>query len=169
MQWQIFWIGCCDARASEAKALPGKEIFVHRNIGKCVYCSILTYQNLTIGSSQFQFTDSNAIASLSYAVSLSTMEEIRVVGHTDCGGIHACHDAAHGRPPPLHWALWNWLEALSVTAKAHPHLTVRQLTELNVRLQVQNVRAVLEKLTNRPLRVGGYVYDLAKNRLDPVQ
>lgn len=110
--------------------------------------------------SQFQVIDGNALASLAHAVSLSTVKEIMIVGHTDCGGVHACYDAAQGRPPPLHWALWNWLHALTVVAKANSELTPYQLTELNVRVQVANVKAILGTLTVRPLKLGGYVYVL---------
>ncbi|KAF8969194.1 carbonic anhydrase [Flammula alnicola] len=148
----IFWIGCADARVSEAKVLPGKEIFVQRNI-----------------ANQFQVFDGNAIAALAYAVSLSTIEEIMVVGHTDCGGIHACYDAAHDHPPHLHWSLWNWLQHLKMLAITNKDLTQRQLTELNVRVQAANVCSVLSTVTNRQLKLSGYVYDVGNSKLEEVK
>ncbi|KDR77862.1 hypothetical protein GALMADRAFT_138031 [Galerina marginata CBS 339.88] len=149
----IFWIGCCDAKVSEAEVLPEKEIFVQRNI-----------------ANQFQAIDANALASLAYAVSLSTIDEIMIVGHTDCGGVQACYDVAQGKArPPLHWSLWNWLHGLTILAKAHTKLTPYQLTQLNVIQQVNNVRAVLGTLTNRPLKVGGYLYDIVEKKLVVVE
>ncbi|PPR02326.1 hypothetical protein CVT24_011667 [Panaeolus cyanescens] len=150
----IFWIGCSDARVSEARALPGKEIFVHRNI-----------------ANQFNVTDPNALAVLAHAVSLSTVEEIMIVDHTNCGGVAACFQAADpNQPKPqLHWALWVWLTHLLHLAKSMVGQGERALIDENVRVQVKALRGVLPMLTSRKFKVTGHVFDIECQELQPVE
>ena len=95
---------------------------------------------------------------------LDTVTEIWVVGHTDCGGVKTCYNAAHSPPPPgnLDSSIWTWLGSLLTLALIKRNLTLRQLTDENVRVQVANVKATLVALKARPITVKGYVYVLGK-------
>ncbi|KAF9034297.1 carbonic anhydrase [Panaeolus papilionaceus] len=148
----IFWVGCSDARVSEAKVLPDKEIFVHRNI-----------------ANQFNPTDINALAVLTHAVSLDTVEEIMIVGHTDCGGVKAAYQVAHpDHKAGLPWPLRCWLTHLIHLAKSMVGQSERDLIDENVRVQVRALRAALPGLTSRKFKVSGHVYDIGCDELQPV-
>jgi carbonic anhydrase len=120
---------------------------------------------LIIAHSQFHATDTNAAACLAYVVAaLKTIDEIWVVGHTDCGGVKACYNAVHSPPPKqLDSSIWKWLGSLLTLALLKRNLTLRQLTDENVRVQVANVKTTLVVLKpERPIKVKGYVYVLGK-------
>ncbi|MEH6741053.1 MAG: carbonic anhydrase [Sulfitobacter sp.] len=81
---RVFAIGCCDSRVQTSKifdADPG-DIFVHRNIANLVP----------------KFEDDGGhhgtVAALDYAVDVLKVNHIVVAGHSQCGGIKACHDLA---------------------------------------------------------------------------
>jgi len=119
-----------------------------------------------IPHSQFHATDTNAAACLAYVIAaLDSIKEIWVVGHTDCGGVKTCYNAVHSPPheQQLDSSIWKWLGSLLGLALIKRHLTLRQLTDENVRVQVANVRATLAALkVTRPIKVKGYVYVLGK-------
>ncbi|KXN81944.1 Carbonic anhydrase 2, partial [Leucoagaricus sp. SymC.cos] len=160
------WIGCADARVPEwvqrlnnwlpppppppsPWPLSQDQVFVHRNI-----------------ANQFHLTDSNAVSVLIYRVTGipdNPIKEVRVVGHTDCGGVKACWDARPGGsgntqipPDPV---LWTWLGPLRTLA-AKPGQTLENLTQENVELQMNNVKTLLGWLGKENVQVKGYVYDI---------
>ncbi len=112
--------------------------------------------------SQFHATDTNAAACLAYVVAaLNSVEEIWVVGHTDCGGVKTCYNAVHSPPPKqLDSSIWKWLGSLLALAFIQRDLTLRHLIDENVRVQVANVKTTLVVLKARPIKVKGYVYVL---------
>lgn len=133
---------------------PG-EIFVHRNI-----------------ANQFHLTDNNAVSVLTYGVTGITgnpIQEIRVVGHTDCGGVKACYNAVRG-DTSIHAdsVLWSWLGPLRVLAALNMNQSPDQLAATNVREQMRNVSAVLGFLGVRNVRVIGFVYNVSTGTLMPV-
>jgi len=102
---------------------------------------------------------------------LSSIEEIIVVGHTDCGGVKACHDAANGNPPPIDWVVWSWLSPLRRLADLFKHQPVRELIDANVRAQVANVRSVMNTLPPRKptVTLRGAVYNLSTAELEYIE
>ena len=123
--------------------------------------------------SQFHLTDNNAISVLTYGVTGITgnpIKEIRIVGHTDCGGVKACYDAVRGgtavAPDSV---LWAWLGPLRELAARHKNDPIDQLAVRNVRLQMQNVKEVLGRLRKpSEVQVKGYMYNVVTGRLLPV-
>jgi carbonic anhydrase len=115
--------------------------------------------------SQFHLTDSNAVSVLTYGVTgiaSNPIKEIRVVGHTHCGGIKACYDAARGNTGGLSQdsVLWTWLGPLRTLAELFVHQPVEALTDENVRVQMRNVRIILSRLGKTHVKVRGFVYEL---------
>jgi carbonic anhydrase len=116
-------------------------------------------------ASQFHLTDNNAMSVLTYGVTGipgNPITEIRVVGHTDCGGVKACYNAVHGNTSiSSDSVLWTWLGPLRVLAEEFKERTIIELTEQNVRVQAENVVTVLTRLgRNDSVKVEGYVYDV---------
>lgn len=97
--------------------------------------------------------------------------EIRIVGHSDCGGVDACHAAANGKDVGIHPSslLWTWLAPLRVLADSYKDKPTIHLARENVRVQVRNVKEALRRLgINRPVTVKGYVYLIEKDDFEVV-
>ncbi|PPQ71994.1 hypothetical protein CVT24_008264 [Panaeolus cyanescens] len=166
------WIGCSDSRVPESvitAARPG-DIFVQRNI-----------------ANQFHVDDVNALAVLKYAVEDLKVDNIVVVGHTECGGAKACLAAASvagfnpTRPiatipnQPVESALNVWLAPLTRLA-AFFKLTTANPKALNTLID-ENVKAQVDALARtatvlnvwgdarRDFWIHGWVYDLSTGRL----
>ena len=149
---KFLWIGCSDSRVPANQIIdmaPG-EVFVHRNIANVVV-----------------HTDLNCLSTIQFAVDVLKVEEILVVGHYGCGGVHA---ALHGTRLGL---CDNWLRHVTDVAQKHapllagmPDPTGRldRLCELNVLEQVVNVchtTIVRDAWTRgQTLSVHGWVYSL---------
>lgn len=100
---RVFAIGCCDSRVQTSKVFdadPG-DIFVHRNIANLVP----------------KFEDDGGhhgtVAAVDYAVDVLQVSHIVVAGHSQCGGIKACHDLSV-EPGSINVtpALSNWLKII---------------------------------------------------------
>ena len=156
--------------------LPSTQIFVQRNIAKCV-CSpspILPHRKLILLISQFHLTDSNAGSVLTYGltgIKNDPITDIYVVGHSDCGGVNACHAAAKGEDigiPPSS-VLWTWLGPLRALADSYKNQPAIFLGRENVRVQVANVKETLRRLgVTRPVTVKGYMYLIDEDKLEEV-
>ena len=84
-------IQCCDSRVN-AVAMFGAEpgdLFVVRNVANLVPPYNPDHQHH--GTS----------AAVEYAVNVLKVAHIVVVGHSNCGGVHACHDMCAGKAPEL--------------------------------------------------------------------
>ena len=84
-------IQCCDSRVN-AVAMFGAEpgdLFVVRNVANLVPPYSPDHQHH--GTS----------AAVEYAVNVLKVAHIVVVGHSNCGGVHACHDMCAGKAPEL--------------------------------------------------------------------
>jgi len=157
---KVLWIGCADSRVPETVIMgckPG-DIFVHRNI-----------------ANQFHVNDDSAQAVLAYAVQALGVEHIVVVGHTNCGGVHAAHKVATTSQSSSDTPLSRWLTPLVELAKSQ-NLSVTDLVEENVKAQVANVTAneVIQHAwaaskadgsEQKRVFVHGWVYGLETGRL----
>ena len=84
-------VSCCDSRVNVVEmfgAEPG-DLFVVRNVANLVPPYSPDHQHH--GTS----------AAVEYAVNALKVAHIVVVGHSNCGGVHACHDMCAGLAPEL--------------------------------------------------------------------
>ncbi|TBU45969.1 carbonic anhydrase [Dichomitus squalens] len=153
---KVLWLGCADSRVPESvitNSEPG-AIFTHRNI-----------------ANQYHADDDNTVSVLTYAVEHLKVDHIVVVGHTLCGGVKACGEAAQAPASPPANALQRWLVPLTDFARNNGlggDLTA--LLEANVRMQVDSVlkSEVLEhecQWVVRDVLVHGWVYDVETGKL----
>jgi carbonic anhydrase len=156
---KYLWIGCSDSRVPADRITgtnPG-EIFVHRNVA-----------NLVV------HTDINMLSVVTYAVEYLEVEDIIVCGHYGCGGVQASLTAnSFG-------LLDNWLRNIKDVYRLNereldrlpPEKRVRRLVELNVIEQVYNLcktSCIQEAWKKRPLKIHGWVYDVADGLLQDLQ
>jgi carbonic anhydrase len=98
-------ISCCDSRVNAVEifgAEPG-DLFVVRNVASLVPPYNPDHQHH--GTS----------AAVEYAVGVLKVAHIVVVGHSNCGGVHACHDMCAGLAPELEEAtsfVGRWMDIL---------------------------------------------------------
>jgi len=148
---RFLWVGCADSRvpANQIIGLEPGQVFVHRNVA-----------NLVVHS------DLNCLAVLDYAVNVLGIEDIIVCGHYGCGGVIAALQPGCGR------VVDHWIRHVRDIAKFYRNeiegqpnqaAQVRRLCELNVAVQVVHVREspVLQAMTERQVRVHGWIYDVA--------
>ncbi|MCD9027621.1 carbonate dehydratase [Luteimonas sp. BDR2-5] len=157
---KYLWIGCSDSRvpANQIIGMDPGEVFVHRNVA-----------NLVI------HTDLNALSAIQFAVDLLKVEDILVVGHYGCSGVHASlTDTRVGLAD-------NWLRHVGDIATKHAEYLARvptenlrhaRLCELNVIEQVANVcrTTVVQDAWARGQKLGvhGWVYSLRDGRVRPM-
>jgi carbonic anhydrase len=98
-------ISCCDSRVNVVEmfgAEPG-DLFVVRNVANLVPPYNPDHQHH--GTS----------AAVEYAVNVLKVAHIVVIGHSNCGGVHACHDMCAGAAPELNEAtsfIGRWMDIL---------------------------------------------------------
>jgi carbonic anhydrase len=126
---------------------------------------------LRLADSQFFTTDPNARSVLIYGVKYiknNPIQEVRIIGHTDCGGVKICREAVDDSsiiPPELRV----WLQPLLKLARKHQGQSLLTLTEENVRAQMRSVHKVLKELElKRTVKVRGFVYHIAERELREV-
>ena len=98
-------ISCCDSRVHVTSIFGADtgEFFIHRNIANLVP----PYE-----------PDGNqhgTSAAVEYAVTALKVAHIVVMGHSNCGGVHACHDMCAGKAPELEEAssfIGRWMDIL---------------------------------------------------------
>jgi len=114
---------------------------------------------------------SGVSATIEYAVRVLKVRDAIVCGHTDCGAMKAIFEGEHLKHLP---GVKAWLEnagpsakwlakRLSETTALAPEQRLRALTEANVLMQVQNLRAhpaVAEALSTGTLNVHGWLYEI---------
>jgi carbonic anhydrase len=131
-------VSCCDSRVNIVEmfgAEPG-DLFVVRNVAGLVPPWNPDHQHH--GTS----------AAVEYAVNVLKVAHIVVVGHTNCGGVHACHDMCAGLAPELEEAtsfVGRWMDILRpgyerVAAKvAEPEARKAALEEEAVLTSLRNL------------------------------
>ena len=88
-------IQCCDSRVNVAEmfgAEPG-DLFIVRNIAALV------------PPHEPDHNHHGTSAAVEYAARVLNVAHIVVVGHSMCGGVHACHDMCAGKAPALEASL----------------------------------------------------------------
>jgi carbonic anhydrase len=148
---QYLWIGCADSRvpANELVDLLPGELFVHRNVA-----------NLVVHS------DLNCLSVIEFATDVLKVKHIIVVGHSNCGGVHAAmNDRRVGLAD-------NWIRHVKDVRSRHQAWLdtlpaaqrVNALCELNVVEQALNVcqTTIVEDAWQRgqEVVVHGWVYGL---------
>jgi carbonic anhydrase len=158
----ILWIGCSDSRSDPERithSQPG-ELFVTRNVG-----------NIVPGH------DWSLVTVVEYAVNYLEVQEIVVVGHSDCGAMKALDKDLLDPYIPL------WLndarEAKTrVDARISNAQTPEDPKERAHQIELENVRLQIEHLMTYPsvreavdegrVQVHGLYYDLATGTLSRV-
>jgi len=171
------WIGCADSRVPDSvvtNSRPG-EVFVHRNI-----------------ANQLHLDDHNLLSVLRYAVDFLGVENVVIVGHTECGGAAACLGAAQSphlnldapittiSSLPPESALNRWLEPLTrmtaglkLLSSVSQEDALKTVVEENVKAQVENLAKTItigeawKKGTpkGQDVWIHGWVYDLSTGLL----
>ena len=118
--------------------------------------------------SQFHLDDDNAVSVLTYAVEHLGVEHVIVVGHTNCGGVHAARESAHApsksKPDS---PLKRWLAPLTELARKTDG-DLATLVEANVREQVANIlksEVIKQAWKKRDVHIHGWVYELETGEL----
>jgi len=129
-------------------------------------------------ANQFHPTDDSAISVITYGVGPLEIRQIAVVGHTKCGGVKACLEAA--RDPAtsggVQGPLQRWLEPLTDLARDPRIESIKDfdeasvaLTELNVKKQVENIvqSDVIQKAwaDKKDVQVHGWIYHVESGGL----
>jgi len=129
--------------------------------------------------------DPNVLSVLKYAVDFLHVQHVVVVGHTVCGGAHACLDAVIKNHPdnqtiitlPVESPLNIWLEPLTKFTRSLP-LCVNTPPDEALSLVVhENIKRQVENLAETDtireawargddVQIHGWVYDLATGRLN---
>jgi carbonic anhydrase len=154
---KYLWIGCSDSRVPANQIIdmaPG-EVFVHRNVANVVV-----------------HADLNCLSTIQFAVDVLKVEQVMVVGHYGCGGVHA---ALTGARLGL---IDNWLRHVADVAQKHRDVlapigseTARhaRLCELNALEQAVNVcqTTIVQDAWQRrqPLSVHAWVYGLQDGQI----
>ena len=157
-------VGCSDSRVDPAtifSAGPG-ELFVVRNVANLV--PPFTNDTFHHGTS----------AALEFAVNNLKVDQIVVMGHGECGGIHACMEAAHGRPASYFVGPW-----VEIAAPARDEVLMtqnwaseadqrRSLERAAIMLSLENLKTfpfVREAMEGRGLALEGAWFSIAEGAL----
>ncbi len=130
-------ISCCDSRLNVVEIFgtePG-DLFVVRNVASLIPPYSPDHQHH--GTS----------AAVEYAVNTLKVAHIGVVGHSNCGGVHACHDMCAGLAPELDETtsfVGRWMDILR---PGYERVAAR-ITEPEVRKTALEQEAVLTSLLN---------------------
>ncbi|MFZ5481940.1 MAG: carbonic anhydrase [Myxococcota bacterium] len=154
------YVGCSDSRVVPellTTSSPG-DLFVVRNIANVV--------------PPFDHADASVGAALEYAVNVLEVPHVIVCGHYGCGGVKAVLDhAPKVRKLP---SLREWLDGIERSIDASrlealdPDEQWRYSVEANVLAQLANLTTyptLRERLEAEALRLHGWVYDLASQRI----
>ena len=130
-------VSCCDSRIDTVQmfgAEPG-DLFVVRNVANLIPPYNPDHQHH--GTS----------AAVEYAVNTLKVAHIVVIGHSNCGGVHACHDMCAGLAPELEEAtsfVGRWMDILR---PGYERVAAR-VAELEARKAALEEEAVLTSLRN---------------------
>ncbi len=135
-------ISCCDSRLDTVSmfgAEPG-DLFVVRNVANLVppYAADHNHHGTS--------------AAVEYAVTALKVAHIVVVGHSNCGGVQACHDMCSGAAPELDEAssfIGRWMDILRPAFERVKKKKLERAAAL-VELEHEAVRASIANLRTFP-------------------
>ncbi len=129
-------VACCDSRVhvSSIFGADSGEFFIHRNIANLV------------PPFQPDGAQHGTSAVVEYAVKSLRVANIIVLGHSQCGGVRACHDMCRGDAPQLDEAtsfVGRWMDLLKPGYES-----VREVAEDAVRVTALEKAGVVVSLDN---------------------
>ena len=136
-QPRAMMVSCCDSRINVVEifgAEPG-DLFVVRNVANLIPPYRPDHQHH--GTS----------AAVEYAVNVLRVAHIVVVGHSNCGGVGACHDMCAGLAPELEQAtsfIGRWMDIL----RPGYELVAARVADPEARKAALEKEAVLTSLRN---------------------
>ena len=144
----ILWIGCCDSRVipTELCSLTLGDVFVQTNI-----------------ANQVKSDDQAMVGAINFAVDVLKVQEIVVCGHTQCGGIHGSLHPSSSVPE----SVAQWVKPLTERYSERVRkgeLTEERVVELNVRDQIEHIKALWGDRPNLPPIIG-LVFRMDEGRL----
>jgi carbonic anhydrase len=160
-------ISCCDSRV-HATAIFGAEqgeFFIHRNVANLVPAYLPDGE--PHGTS----------AAVEYAVMALKVAHIIVLGHSNCGGVKACHDMCTGHAPELEKSssfVGRWMDILRpgferVKSIADPDDQVASLEREAVMISIENLTTfpfVKQAINENELTLHGLWTDIAEGTLE---
>jgi carbonic anhydrase len=160
-------ISCCDSRVHVTSIFGAEqgEFFIHRNIANLVptFSPDGTYHGTS--------------AAVEYAVGTLKISNLRVLGHSSCGGVAGCEQMCTGQAPELEEKssfIGRWMDILRPGYERVSHIEDR--AERTTALEKEAVMVSLENLMTFPfvkkavddgmLTLHGLWVDIAEGRLE---
>ncbi|MEL7214938.1 MAG: carbonic anhydrase [Pseudomonadota bacterium] len=160
-------ISCCDSRVEPQKIFgtePG-EFFIVRNVANLIPPYAPDHDHH--GTS----------AAIEYAVNSLGVAHILVIGHSQCGGVAACHDMCSGNAPELEKGdsfVGRWMDILRPGYERIKDLAggraaqVTALEQQGVRVSLQNLMTfpfVTEAIKAERLSIHGVWFDIGTGNM----
>ena len=160
-------ISCCDSRVHVTAIFGAEqgEFFIHRNVANLV--PAYPPDGEPHGTS----------AAVEYAVTALKVAHIIVLGHSNCGGVKACHDMCTGHAPELEKSssfVGRWMDILRpgferVKSIADPDDQVASLEREAVMISIENLTTfpfVKQAINENELTLHGLWTDIAEGTLE---
>ena len=160
-------ISCCDSRVHVTAIFGAEqgEFFIHRNVANLVPAYLPDGE--PHGTS----------AAVEYAVTALKVAHIIVLGHSNCGGVKACHDMCTGHAPELEKSssfVGRWMDILRpgferVKSIADPDDQVASLEREAVMISIENLTTlpfVKQAINENELTLHGLWTDIAEGTLE---
>lgn len=160
-------ISCCDSRVHVTAIFGAEqgEFFIHRNVANLVPAYLPDGE--PHGTS----------AAVEYAVTALKVAHIIVLGHSNCGGVKACHDMCTGHAPELEKSssfVGRWMDILRpgferVKSIANPDDQVASLEREAVMISIENLTTfpfVKQAINENELTLHGLWTDIAEGTLE---
>lgn len=160
-------ISCCDSRVHVTSIFGADqgEFFIHRNIANLVP----PYQP--------DGDHHGTSATVEYAVQALQVAHIVVLGHSNCGGVHGCHDMCSGKAPELEEKssfVGRWMDILRPGYDRVAHIEddserERALEKEAVLVSLENLISfpfVAEAIKEQRLTIHGVWNDIAEGALE---
>ena len=160
-------ISCCDSRVHVTAIFGAEqgEFFIHRNVANLVPAYLPDGE--PHGTS----------AAVEYAVTVLKVAHIIVLGHSNCGGVKACHDMCTGQAPELEKSssfVGRWMDILRPGFKRIKDIegTEEQVASLEreaVMISIENLITfpfVKEAVKRNDLTLHGLWTDIAEGTLE---
>lgn len=160
-------ISCCDSRVHVTSIFGADqgEFFIHRNIANLVP----PYQP--------DGDHHGTSATVEYAVQALQVAHIVVLGHSNCGGVHGCHDMCSGKAPELEEKssfIGRWMDILRPGYDRVAHIEndeerERALEKEAVLVSLENLMSfpfVQQAVEDERLTIHGVWNDIAEGMLE---